>query len=109
MVPLRLRLAAPKVWTNLLQTDGLDGPIRANPLADSRESLIRNGKAAQEKVLGRDIPRTSGRIIAVYLGGRPDPKTFTPSLEPQRSARNKVFCTDVLDLKVQTSTAREVS
>ena len=37
-------------------------------------------------------------------GGRPGPKTFTPSLGAQE---NKVFCADVLDPKARTSMTRE--
>ena len=39
-----------------------------------------------------------------YLGGRPGPKTFTPSLGTQE---NKVSCADVLDPKVRMSMTRE--
>ena len=38
-----------------------------------------------------------------YPGGRPGPKTLTPPLEAQES---KVFCTDILDPKAQTSMTR---
>ena len=38
-----------------------------------------------------------------YLGGRPSPKGFTPSLGAQE---NKVYCADILDPKERTSMTR---
>ena len=51
-------------------------------------------KQPKHEVFGRDIPRTS----VGYPGGRPDPKTFSPSPGAQE---NKVFSTDVHDPKPQ--------
>ena len=42
----------------------------------------------------------SRRCPVEYLGGRPYPKTFTPSLGAQE---NKVFCADAHDPKARTS------
>ena len=65
----------------------------------SRPNMTGQKKQPKHKVFGRDILRRSGQIS----GGRPGPKTFTPSLGAQE---NKVFCADVLDPKARTSMTR---
>ena len=63
------------------------------------QTYFRKGKSLNIKFLG-GISR--GRPGG-YPGGRPRPKTFTPSLGEQE---NKVFRADVLDPQVRTSMTR---